>query len=88
MNLRPLTMELLDHCVKNDFCTNCTLRAGCPIRYRFYKFKDELEFEIQLQTLELQLAHSCGESIAFLGTIQVRNKYTLEKRNNPYFSYL
>ena len=90
MNLRPVTHELLVHCVNTDFCTNCSYRIGCPVRHSFYNpyLKNDIDFEIFIQTMEIRASKTYGENIAFLGTEHIRNKRTLEMKNNPFFSYL
>ena len=89
MNLRPLNDELMFHCAETDYCTKCKFRAGCPIRYSFYarSFENDIDFEIFLQSLEIKASKVFGKERAFDGAAHIRNKYNLEKRNNPYFSY-
>lgn len=90
MNLRPLTEELLSNCVREDFCTDCKYRVGCPIRFSFYdkKLDSELHFEIQLQLLEIKAAKIFGVDDALMGANHLRNKVVLERKNNPTYSYL
>ena len=89
MEFRPLTLELLNHCTKTDFCTKCKYRIGCPIRRSFYgdHFKDDIDFEIFLQTLEIRESKNYGEALAFMGAEHIRNKFYNEKKIYPHFSY-
>lgn len=54
MEFRPVTLELMTHCSKTQFCRECSLRIGCKQRYNFYLESQE-EFEIWLQTTEIQM---------------------------------
>ena len=90
MEFRPCDLNLLSHCVKTEFCTDCKFRIGCPIRHEFYLriFETDIDFEIFLQTLELEFGKNSDEDRCFEATEQVRRKYYMEKRINPHFSYL
>lgn len=50
--LRPANPELIRQCSNTEFCTNCQLRCGCPIRIMFYM--EPMQFELMLQTSEIQ----------------------------------
>ncbi len=89
MNLRPATKELLHHCAATEFCDTCKYRVGCGIRYCFYDeaIRDELQFELFIQGMEVESQPIFGENLAFEGTEHIRRKVTRERKIHPLFSY-
>ncbi len=90
MEFRPHTKELYLHCAATQYCTDCKYRIGCPIRHSFYSkgLKTDIDFEVLIQSLELEFQSSVGEDTALDATNSIRYKYYTEKRINPQFSYL
>lgn len=86
-NFRPLDDKLFQTCAENNFCTDCPMRMGCLIRYRFYI--EDLSYEITSQLAEISLVERCSvpEDIAYKVANSYRKKRERELRFNPYFSY-
>ena len=87
-NLRPYDSNLVSNCVKTPYCQDCKYRVGCPIRYSFYRYKTDLDFEIEIQTIEILIRSLIGnEDLTLRAVNRVRAKRELEILNNPRFSY-
>lgn len=86
-NFRPLNDELFQACADNKFCTDCPMRIGCVIRYRFYR--EDLSYEISSQLAEIWLVEKSNvpKDIAYEVANTYRKKRERELKFNPYFSY-
>lgn len=85
-NFRPLNYTLLRTCAETRYCTNCSCRIGCKIRYDFYTSN----FELYLQLAEIQVKSSgrVSSTSAFEITDFIREKRDREMISYPKFSYV
>lgn len=79
MNFRPEDDNLLKACVENEFCTQCSMRLGCPRRYHFYS----PNFEIILQTASYVWSKKIGAEAAYKLESAVRRKKMVETGKYP-----
>lgn len=86
-NLRPYDSNLVETCVLTQYCEDCKYRIGCPIRCSFYEYKTEIDFEITIQSIEIEVRKYFNEESALRAANWLRAKRDLEIRNNPIFSY-
>ena len=94
MQLRPVTPELVNTCVRTNFCEKCTLRVGCEYRWTFYQHTNEKDFEIWLQTTEIKFNQIFNPNnlpekadMIFNAANHFRQKIKCEKTIHPIFSY-
>lgn len=88
MNLRPITEELCNECMKHKYCDNCPIRIGCQLRYNFY-VGDSIH-ELALQMAEYISVHknNVPEQFAFEIANHIRCKREHEVITKPRFSYI
>lgn len=79
MNFRPEDDNLLNTCIANEFCTQCSMRVGCPRRYQFY-FPN---FEIKLQVASYVWSKKIGPEAAYELEKAVRRKMLTETGKFP-----
>ena len=93
LSLMPFSMDVVNVCTHQPYCTYCPLRCGCPIRPLFYL--DDMSFEIGLQRSEIKTNKEYSnftptailENEVFAGTQRLRVKRTAELRLHPDHSF-
>ena len=87
-NFKPLNFELVVICINHDYCTNCPVRIGCPIRNSFYISDTAFEIGIQMAEIEVVKFFKTSENSAYEAADLFRKKRNEEILRHPTFSYI
>ncbi len=85
MEFRPIDEKLANACLHSKSCSSCACRRGCPVRMIFYK--NDLDIEISLQSIELEIRKKAPEQLAYFITNNLRKKRADELRLHKFFEY-